>query len=76
MSNWQKELEKNHRLKKFTNQNNIEEVVEQIFVDLLSSLYELNLIKDEDLNLNTSDLEILENNIDDEFLSEDNDSLF
>ncbi|KLE05363.1 DUF4062 domain-containing protein [Aliarcobacter butzleri] len=76
MANWQKELEKNHRLKKFTNQNNIEEVVEQIFVDLLSSLYELNLIKDEDLNLNTSDLKILENNIDDEFLSEDNDSLF
>lgn len=42
MRNWQKELEKNHRLKKFSGLEKLEYISEQIFIDILSSLYDLN----------------------------------
>lgn len=75
MSNWQRELERNHRIKKFEDTDNVKDIAEKISVDLLTSLYELNLINNKDLNLNTVDLEIIENNFDDEFLLEDSDSI-
>lgn len=74
MASWQKELERNHRLRKFEDTNKIEEIVEKISIDLLTSLYELNLINNEDLKLDVQDLQAIESNIDDEFLLEDNDS--
>ncbi len=75
MANWQKELEKNHRIRKFEDLENIKDIAEKISIDLLTSLYELNLINNEDLKLNTQDLEVIENNADDEFLLEDSDSI-
>jgi hypothetical protein len=74
MANWQKELEKNHRIRKFENIFDLEEIVEKISIDLLTSLYELNLIDNEDLKLDVQDLQTIESNVDDEFLLEDNDS--
>jgi hypothetical protein len=41
MQEWQKELETNHRLKKFSNMENLDDVVNQIFIDLASSVYDL-----------------------------------
>jgi len=75
MSNWQRELEKNHRIKKFEDIDNVKDIAEKISIDLLTSLYELNLINNKDLNLNTLDLETIENNVNDEFLLEDSDSI-
>ena len=42
MKEWQIELEKNHRLSKFGNKDDVDEIVEKIMIMLLSSVYELN----------------------------------
>ena len=57
LKEWQIELEKNHRLSKFGNKDNTDEIVEKIMIMLLSSVYELNpdedliLVRDEELYL-------------------------
>ena len=78
LKSWQLELEKNHRLKKFTSENSTDEIVNKIYNDLLNSLFELKLVpfivvNDED-ELESIENEILSNdNID---TAIDNDVLF
>jgi len=49
MKQWQIELEKNHRLSKFGDETDVDNIVEKIMIMLLSSVYELN--PEEDLAL-------------------------
>lgn len=59
MKQWQIELEKNHRLSKFGDKNNVDEITEKIMIMLLSSVYDLNpeenlvITQDEELYLET-----------------------
>jgi len=71
MKQWQIELEKNHRLSKFGDETDVDNIVEKIMIMLLSSVYELNpeenLILSQDDELYLEDLQ----NEDDNFLYDD-----
>ncbi len=71
MKEWQIELEKNHRLSKFGNKDNTDEIVEKIMIMLLSSVYELNpeenLVLSHDDELYLDDLQ----DEDENFLNDD-----
>lgn len=70
LKNWQIELENNHRLKKFSGNEDTQFIAEKILIDLQSSLYDLNITNLEIDSGSEKELDLEISAIDDDFLED------